>query len=149
AHAGRLRIHPVHRRARGKPVSNPSSAPAQTPATRSQTLRNRYGFGVGTIGRDAAYTMISMFLLFYLSDILEVSTPVFAAITIVLVVVRAIDAIVDPFVGVLVDNTRSRFGKFKPWIIAGILASSSLMVVLFTPWAIGDAAFIAVFTVVY
>lgn len=133
-------------------MSDPSSAttrtPPQTPPTR-QTIRNRYGFGLGTIGRDAAYTMISMFLLFYLSDILEVSTPVFAAITIVLVVVRAIDAIVDPFVGVLVDNTRSRFGKFKPWIVAGILASSSLMVVLFTPWAVGDAAFIAVFTVVY
>lgn len=125
-------------------MSDPSSAP-----TTRQTLRNRYGYGVGTIGRDAAYTLISMFLLFYLSDVLEVSTPVFAAITIVLVVVRAIDAIVDPFIGVLVDNTRSRFGKFRPWIVAGILASSSLMVVLFTPWAVGDAAFIAVFTVVY
>ncbi len=117
--------------------------------TRAQTIRNRYGYGIGTIGRDAAYTLISMFLLFYLSDVLEVSTPVFAAITVVLVLVRAIDAVVDPFVGVLVDNTRSRFGKFKPWIVAGILASSSLMVMLFTPWQIGDAAFIAVFTVIY
>lgn len=125
------------------------SDPTTTSSTRAQTLRNRYGFGLGTIGRDAAYTLISMFLLFYLSDILEVSTPVFAGITVVLVVVRALDAIVDPFIGVLVDNTRSRFGKFKPWIVVGILASSALMVVLFTPWAIGDAAFIAVFTVVY
>jgi melibiose permease/lactose/raffinose/galactose permease len=131
-------------------VSDPSSAPTTTQAAPTrQTIRNRYGFGVGTIGRDAAYTLISMFLLFYLSDILEVSTPVFASITVVLVVVRAIDAIVDPFVGVLVDNTRSRFGKFKPWIVVGILLSSSLMVVLFTPWAIGDAAFVAVFAVVY
>ena len=93
--------------------------------TRSQVLRNRYGFGIGTIGRDMAYTLISMFLLFYLSDILEVSTPVFAAITVVLVLVRAIDAVIDPFVGVLVDNTRSRWGRFKPWIVAGVLGSSA------------------------
>ncbi|MBM7829834.1 melibiose permease/lactose/raffinose/galactose permease [Agromyces cerinus] len=117
--------------------------------TRAQTLRNRYGYGIGTIGRDAAYTLLSMFLLYYLSDTLQVSTPVFAAITVILLVVRVIDAIVDPFVGVLVDNTRSRFGKFKPWIVGGVLGSSSLLVALFAPWQLGDAAFIAVFTVVY
>ena len=132
------------------PASTPAPEPASGPTlSRGQTLRNRYGFGLGTIGRDAAYTLISMFLLFYLSDILEVSTPVFATITVVLVVVRVLDAIVDPFVGVLVDNTRSRYGKFKPWIVAGILASAALMVAMFTPWQVGDAAFIAVFSAFY
>jgi len=115
----------------------------------SQTIRNRYGFGIGTLGRDAAYTLLSMFLLFYLSDVLGVSTPVFAAVTVIIVVVRVIDAVVDPFIGVLVDNTRTRFGRFRPWIVAGVFASAALMVALFTPWQIGDAAFIAVFTAVY
>lgn len=117
--------------------------------TRSQTLRNRFGFGIGTIGRDAAYTLISMFLLFYLSDILQVSEQVFATVSIVIVAGRILDAVIDPFVGVLVDNTRSRWGKFKPWIVAGILLSSGLTVMLFAPWDIGDVAYILVFTVVY
>jgi len=117
--------------------------------TTTPTLRNRYGFGIGTIGRDAAYTLISMFLLYYLSDILDVSTPVFATVTIVLVAVRVFDAVIDPFVGVLVDNTRTRFGKFKPWILVGVVLSGVLMLLLFTPWSLGDAAFVVVFSAVY
>lgn len=117
--------------------------------TATVTRRNRYGFGIGTIGRDAAYTLISMFLLYYLSDVLEVSTPVFAAVTVVLVAVRVFDAVIDPFVGVLVDNTRTRWGKFKPWILVGVVLSGVLMLLLFTPWSLDDAAFVVVFSVVY
>jgi melibiose permease/lactose/raffinose/galactose permease len=115
--------------------------------TDAQTLRNR--FGLGTVGRDAAYTLINLYLLFYLSDVLRVSTPAFAGVTIVLVVARLFDAVNDPFMGVIVDNTRSRFGKFKPWILGGLLLSTALTIVMFTPMQLGDAAFIAVFAVVY
>jgi melibiose permease/lactose/raffinose/galactose permease len=117
--------------------------------TDAQTLRNRFGFGLGTVGRDAAYTLINLYLLFYLSDVLRVSTPAFAGVTIVLVVARLFDAVNDPFMGVIVDNTRSRFGKFKPWILGGLLLSTALTIVMFTPMQLGDAAFIAVFAVVY
>ncbi|HLU63129.1 MAG TPA: glycoside-pentoside-hexuronide (GPH):cation symporter [Protaetiibacter sp.] len=117
--------------------------------TRAQTLRNRFGFGIGTIGRDAGYTLISMFLLFYLSDILTVSTPVFASVTVILVAVRVFDAVIDPFVGVLVDNTRTRWGKFKPWILVGVVVAGVLMLLLFTPFSLDDAAFVVVFSAVY
>lgn len=117
--------------------------------TSTPTLRNRFGFGIGTIGRDAGYTLISMFLLFYLSDILAVSTPVFASVTIILVAVRVFDAVIDPFVGVLVDNTRTRWGKFKPWILVGAVIAGVLMLLLFTPFALDDAAFVVVFSAVY
>jgi len=117
--------------------------------TDAQTLRNRFGFGLGTVGRDAAYTLVNLYLLFYLSDVLRVSTPAFAGVTIVLVVARLFDAVNDPFMGVIVDNTRSRFGKFKPWILGGLLLSTALTIVMFTPMQLGDAAFIAVFAVVY
>lgn len=113
------------------------------------TLANRFGFGLGTIGRDMAYTLVSLYLLFYLSDVLRVSTPAFAGVTIVMVLARVIDAVSDPFVGVIVDNTRTRWGKFKPWMLMGLAASTILMVLMFTPNGLGDAAFIAVFAVVY
>ncbi|HYP74243.1 MAG TPA: MFS transporter, partial [Microbacterium sp.] len=122
---------------------------ASTTARAAHTRRNRYGFGVGTIGRDMAYTIVSLYLLFYLSDVLQVSTTAFAGVTIVMVLTRIFDAVSDPFIGVIVDNTRTRWGKFKPWILIGLVASTVLLVVMFTPNDLGDAAFIAVFAVVY
>lgn len=113
------------------------------------TRRNRYGFGAGTIGRDTAYTLVSLYLLFYLSDVLRVSTEAFAGVTIVMVLARVFDAVSDPFIGVIIDNTRTRWGKFKPWILVGLAGSTVLMVLMFTPNGLGDAAFIAVFAVVY
>lgn len=111
--------------------------------------RNRYGYGLGTIGRDASYTLIAMFLLFYLTDVLEVSAWVIGAVTVVMVVARIFDAINDPFMGVIVDNTRSRWGKFKPWIAVGAVLSTALMVVLFTDFGLDDGLFVAVFAVAY
>ena len=62
---------------------------------------------------------------------------------------RVFDAISDPSIGVIVDNTRTRWGKFKPWILIGLVASTVLMTLMFTPNGLGDAAFVAVFAVVY
>lgn len=115
----------------------------------SQRLRNPYGFGIGTLGRDFSYTLVSMYLLFYLSDVLEVSTGVLATVTVVLVVARVFDAVNDPFMGVIVDNTRSRWGRFKPWILVGAVLSCLFLVLMFTDFGLGDTAFVVVFTVVY
>lgn len=111
--------------------------------------RNRYGFGLGTIGRDASYTLVTMFLLFYLTDVLDVSAWVIGAVTTVMVVARIFDAINDPFMGVIVDNTRSKWGKFKPWIGIGAIGSTILMVLLFTDFGLDDGLFVAVFAVAY
>lgn len=118
---------------------------------RTQTLRNRYGFGIGTLGRDMAYTMISLYLLFYLSDVLEVSDATLGSVTVVLVLVRIFDAVNDPFMGVLIDNTHSRFGKFKPWIVVGAVLSSALMLLMFSGVGVGmgDLAFTLVFGAIY
>lgn len=118
-------------------------------STMAVTRRNRWAFGVGTVGRDMAYTLVSLYLLFYLSDVLRVSTTAFAGVTVVMVLTRVVDAVSDPFAGVIVDNTRTRWGKFKPWILVGLVASMTLMVLMFTPNGLGDAAFIAVFAAIY
>ena len=124
---------------------------AATALSESQTRRNRWAFGFGTLGRDAVYTMISLYLIFYLSDLLEVSDRVLAGTTVVLVVVRIFDAVNDPFMGVLVDNTTGRFGRFKPWILAGGVLSSLFMVLMFAGVGVGrgDMAFVAIFGAVY
>lgn len=111
--------------------------------------RNRYMFGLGTLGRDAVYTMISMYLMYYLSDILQVPTHTMWYVTAIITGTKVFDAVNDPFMGVIVDNTHSRFGKFKPWILVGALLSSVFTVVMFTDFKLTGVSFIAVFTVSY
>lgn len=115
----------------------------------SQLRRNRYGYGLGTLGRDMTYTLVSMYLIFYLSDVLEVSAPVLAAVTVILVVARVFDAVNDPIMGLIIDNTHSRWGRFMPWIVIGAVTSSVFLVLMFTDFGLGDVAFVIVFAVVY
>ncbi|MHB1454023.1 MAG: glycoside-pentoside-hexuronide (GPH):cation symporter [Saccharofermentanales bacterium] len=111
--------------------------------------RNRFTFGLGTIGRDMLYTLISMYLVFYLTDILNLSNAIMWGITAVLLVGRIFDAVNDPFMGVIVDNTKSRFGKYKPWIFIGALTSGVMTVMFFTDFSIQGAGYIALFAVLY
>lgn len=115
----------------------------------SRDRRNRFGFGIGTFGRDLSYTLISMYLMFYLTDVIRVTGATLAAVTAVMVFARIFDAVSDPFIGVLVDNTRSRFGKFKPWIVGGALISSVLLVLLFTDFGLTGPAFVVAFLLIY
>lgn len=88
---------------------------------------NRWTFGLGTVGRDMVYTMISMYLMFYLTDVLQLSDDVLWWVTGIIMAARVFDAFNDPFMGVIVDNTHTKYGKFKPWICIGAVLVSILM----------------------
>lgn len=112
--------------------------------------RNKYCFGLGTIGRDMFYSMVSMFLTqYYLIEVLDIPDSTMWWITAVVVVLRVFDALNDPIMGVLVDNTRSRFGKFKPWILGGALLGALFMVLMFTDLGLKGAPFVIMLGVCY
>ena len=94
--------------------------------------RNRVCFGLGTVSRDMLYTFESNTLLYFLSDVLSLPVWVFAAASMVLSVLRIFDAINDPVTGLLIDNIRSPWGKFKPAILAGGIFSAIFSVMLFS-----------------
>ena len=81
--------------------------------------RNKTFFGLGTIGRDMFYAFEANTLLYFLSDVLSLPVWVFAAASMVLSVMRIFDAINDPITGLVIDNIRSPWGKFKPAILVG------------------------------
>ena len=120
-----------------------------TMKTRDNLVRNRYSFGLGTIGRDMLYSLVSMYLIFYLSDVLRLSDQVLLWVTGVFVVARVFDALNDPVMGAIVDNTSSRWGKFKPWIAVGAALSGLLTILLFTDFGLQGKAFVALFAVIY
>ena len=112
-------------------------------------LANRYAFGLGTIGRDMVYSIISMYLMFYLTDVVNVSTASFVWITGTMLALRIFDAVNDPFMGLIVDNTRSRWGRFKPWIAFGAATSGVFTILMFTDFGLQDGAFVAYFGLCY
>ena len=111
--------------------------------------RNHFAFGLGTIGRDMLYALISMYLIFYLTDILRLGDTTMWWITGIVMVARIFDAVNDPVMGVIVDNTDTRWGKFKPWIVAGALGSGLFTVVLFTDFGLRGGTFIVMFALTY
>jgi len=110
---------------------------------------NKYFFGLGTVGRDMLYSLVSMYLMFYLTDILNLPDSTMWWMTSILTVLRVFDAVNDPFMGVIVDNTRSRYGKFKPWIVIGAVLSSVLTVLMFTDLGLSGTLYIFLFGVFY
>ena len=113
------------------------------------TNHNRYTFGLGTIGRDMLYSIVSMYLMFYLTDILNLPDSTMWWMTGALLILRIFDAVNDPIMGFLVDNTHSRFGKFKPWIIIGGIIGGFFTVLLFFDFGLTGAGYIIMFIVVY
>ena len=111
--------------------------------------RNKWTYGLGTVGRDMVYTMISMYLMFYLTDVLQLSDDVLWWVTGIILAARVFDAFNDPFMGVIVDNTHTKYGKFKPWICIGVVLVSILTVLLFTDFGLSGTAFIIVFGIIY
>lgn len=112
-------------------------------------MRNRFTFGLGTTGRDMVYSLISMYLMYYLTDILDVSTGVLWWITAIILICRVFDACNDPVMGLIVDNTHTRFGKFKPWIAFGAFSSGVVTILLFTGFPLDSTRQVLLFALLY
>lgn len=96
---------------------------------RKLTRFEKYAFGFGTVGKDAIFNIVSLFLMFYITDIVGLS-PAFVGV--LFFVARIWDAVNDPIMGMIVDNTHNRFGKFKTWLVIGTLINAVITVLLFT-----------------
>lgn len=114
----------------------------------SQAKKNKYFFGLGTVGRDMFYAFEANALLYFLSNILHLPLSVFAAVSMVLSVMRIFDALNDPVTGMVVDNIRSPWGKFKPAILVGGIVSVAFYLVLFSEIGSGTT-YVIIFAIAY
>lgn len=73
-------------------------------------------FGFGAFGKDIVYMLISSYLLYYYNVVLGMSSVFIGT---VMMAARIFDAFNDPVMGIIVAKTRTRWGRFRPWIFAG------------------------------
>ena len=95
------------------------------------TRRNLLMFPLGTVGRDMVYNLVTSYLLSFVLFTHKLTAAQLSAITAIMVAARVFDALNDPVMGNIIEHTRTRWGKFKPWLVIGILTTSVVIYLAF------------------
>ncbi len=93
------------------------------------SLREKLCYGVAGAGGDLSYGMTNAFFSNFLTDNLKIRPGYLSGM---FLLCRVWDGINDPMMGTLVDNTRTRLGRFRPWILTGGILNAMILVMMFT-----------------
>ena len=91
-------------------------------------IKKYIGYGIGAMGLDFSYAMFFSFLNKYLTDIARVPT---GYLTVMTFAARIWDGFNDPMMGAIVDSTKSRYGKYRPWLLIGAVSNAVVLALLF------------------
>ncbi len=111
------------------PAPTTSSTPGEPTSSGRLRRSQLLGYAAGDAANNLAFSMTSMFLLLYYTDVVGISP---AAAGTLFLVVRAWDAFADIYAGRVVDKTMTRWGKFRPFFLFGSLPLLLLSVATFT-----------------
>ncbi|MEE8886191.1 MAG: glycoside-pentoside-hexuronide (GPH):cation symporter [Eubacteriales bacterium] len=92
------------------------------------TARNKIAFCLGAFGKDIVYMLVNSYVLYYYNTVLGMSATF---IGIVLMAARIFDALNDPFMGIVVAKTKTRHGRYRPWILTGTILNAVVIYALF------------------
>jgi len=90
--------------------------------------REKAAYGFGAVGKDMVYCLVSAFLMYYYNEILGISSTF---IGVLFMCARIFDAVNDPMMGIVVEKTNTKFGKFRPWLFVGTLANALILFAMF------------------
>lgn len=91
-------------------------------------VKGKIGYGMGAVGKDMVYMLSASYILYYFQDVLGVNA---VAMGIILLVARIFDAFNDPIMGVIVAKTKTKWGKFRPWLLIGTLTNAVVLFLMF------------------
>jgi melibiose permease len=99
--------------------------------------RQKAAFCFGAFGKDVVYMLIASYLLYYYNVVLGVNSVFIGT---VMMAARIFDAFNDPFMGVIVAKTKTRWGRFRPWIFAGTVLNAVTIYALYaTPSSMAES----------
>lgn len=111
------------------------------------SIKEKISYGLGAVGKDMVYMLSASYILYYYQDILGVSA---AAMGLILLAARVFDAFNDPIMGVVVAKTKTRWGKFRPWLLIGTISNAVILVLMFSaPPTLSGGGMIAYAAVTY
>lgn len=114
------------------------------------SLKEKLAYGLGAVGKDMVYMLSASYILYYYQDILGVSA---FAMGVILLAARIFDAFNDPVMGVIVAKTKSKFGRFRLWLLIGTVTNAIVLYFMFAcPPSLDGAgltAYAAVFYIIW
>lgn len=93
------------------------------------SFAEKLGYGMGDAACGIVYSSVTMFLTWFYTDIYGLSA---AAVGVMFLVTRVLDAITDPLTGIVADRVKTRWGHFRPWLIWFAVPYAVLAVMTFT-----------------
>ena len=107
----------------------------------------KVSYGLGAIGKDMVYMLSAGYILYYYQDVLGVSA---IAMGMILMAARVFDAFNDPVMGVIVAKTKTKWGKFRPWLLIGTVLNAIVLYLMFAaPPAFDGKGMVAYAAVTY
>ncbi len=111
------------------------------------TLKEKISYGLGAVGKDMVYMLSASYILYYYQDILGVSA---IAMGFILLAARIFDAFNDPIMGIIVAKTKTRWGKFRPWLMIGTITNAVVLFAMFAaPPALDGKGMVAYAAITY
>lgn len=110
-------------------MNKPFGSAAPPADTRGLSIGTMAAFGVGSLGTGVFSTVPSVLLLFFMTSVLGIS-PALAALTVF--IPKFWDVLIDPLIGMVSDRTQSRWGRRRPYMLAGGITMSLFFVMLFS-----------------
>jgi glycoside/pentoside/hexuronide:cation symporter, GPH family len=127
----------------GATVSNYTSGAASAAAPQSTdaklTPRRYLGYGLGDFAFNFYWLPLQVFLLNYYTDVLGLTSGVAGTI---IMVCLAWDGIIDPIIGIVANRTRSRFGRYRPYMLFGAVPLAASFTLMFMPVPFRDTSLI-------
>ena len=119
----------------------------------------RIAYACGTFGHDVFYQMIgTYFMIFVTSNLFNSDDPtndayMIGIVTTIILVLRIAELFVDPFIGNIIDKTKTRWGRFKPWVLGGAVIAAVTLAMLFTDFGgltvSNPTLYLIIFAIVY
>lgn len=124
-----------------------------------QVLAQRTAYAFGNLGQSAFYQALSTYFIVFVTNVLFIHAPAAEAaryigvITGLIVAIRIAEVFIDPLLGNLIDNTRTRFGRFRPWQFIGGLVPAILICLIYSGMAglvnVNRQLFMVLFVIVF